>query len=68
MTTSMKKIILKKKIKKSDICRPDEVIVLKGWFEQLYKLAQKYENNPSDMNRTLLLGYISSAEFIINNL
>jgi|GEM_PF-6285007 len=60
--------ILKKKIKKTDICSPDEVIVLKGWFSGLYKIAQKFEKNPNDFNKAMLLGYISSTEFIVNKL
>lgn len=64
----MPKIILKKKIKKSELCSPDEVIVLKGWFRSLYQYAQRYEKDPTPQNRALLFGYISSAEFIVGKL
>jgi hypothetical protein len=59
---------LKKRITKRAICSPDEVIVMKGWFERLYQVAQKFEQNPSPVNKSMLLGYISSAEFIVKNL
>jgi hypothetical protein len=62
------KPILNKKIKKTDTYNPEEVVVMKGWFSGLYRIAQKYEKNPTDFNRALLMGYISSAQFIIKNL
>lgn len=58
--------ILKKKITKKMINRPDEVIILRGWFLRLYTLAQKFEKQPTDINKKILLGYISSVEFIVN--
>jgi hypothetical protein len=62
------KVTLKKKITKKDLCSPDEVVVRKGWFESLYKYAQRFEKDPTAQNKALLLGYISSAEFIVNKL
>jgi hypothetical protein len=64
----MKKAILSKRIKKAEIIINDEVLVQRGWFQRLYQIAQKFEKKPDNMNKALLLGYISSAKFIIDNL
>lgn len=56
---------MEKKITKFDY---DEVLVRKGWFIRLKEIADKFEKNPTDTNKSMLLGFISSAEFIINNL
>ena len=60
-----KKITLKKTINRFNV---DEVIVYKGWFVRLKEIADKFEKNPTDLNKAMLLGYISSAEFIIKSL
>lgn len=57
---------LNKKITKSDIYNPETVTVLKGWFERLYELAQRFESKPTEENKQLLLGYILSIEHIKN--
>ena len=59
----MKKIKLTKKIEK-DI-REDSVRVRKAWFKKLREFADKFEKNPTDLNKMYLLGFISSADFII---
>jgi hypothetical protein len=64
----MNKAILSKRIKKAEIIINDEVLVQRGWFQRLYQIAQKFEKKPDNMNKALLLGYISSAKFIIDNL
>jgi len=60
-----KKIVLKKKLTKFS---NDQVLVQKGWFIGLKEIADKFEKKPTDLNRMILLGFISSAEFIIENL
>ena len=62
-----KKIILTKRINKTTFCLPDEVLVRVGWFERLYEVAQRFEKDPNPVNRAMLLGYISSARFIVDN-
>ena len=59
------KVKLKRKINKFTT---DEVLVRKGWFVGLKEIADKYEKNPTALNKMTLLGFISSAEFIVNNL
>lgn len=61
----MQKIILKKKLTKFTA---DEVLVRKGWFVSLQNVAQKFEKNPTIENKAMLLGYITSAKFIVENL
>lgn len=64
----MTKIILKKKITKKAINKPKEVVVLAGWFSRLYEIAQRFQREPNELNKALLFGYISSAEYIVNKL
>ena len=61
----MKKI-LTKRITKKQIYKAETVTIMRGWFSRLYQLAQRYEKEPTDENKALLLGYISSAKFIID--
>ena len=61
----MPTIKLTKKINKFS---SDEVIVLAGWFVSLKNIADKFEKKPTEENKAMLLGYISSAEFIVKNL
>ena len=55
-------------IEKINRFSPDEVLVRIGWFASLKEIADKFEKNPTDLNKMMLLGFISSAEFIIKNL
>jgi len=63
--TQEKKIKLKRKI---NAYSPDEVLVKRAWFECLKEMADKFEKDPSNMNKLILLGYIDSASFIIKKL
>ena len=59
------KVKLTKKINKLS---HEDVIVKAGWFVGLAELAERFEKRPSHLNKLLLLGYISSAKFIVSNL
>jgi len=47
-----------------------EIIINKEWFERLLVLYDRYESYPEqkELNLQLLLGYVSSAKFIVKNL
>lgn len=45
-----------------------EIKINKQWFDSLTALLKKYQSDPNDLNLLLLLGYISSAEFISKNM
>lgn len=62
------KTTLKKRIVNKALFSVESVEVQIGWFSRLYKVAQRFEKNPTISNKALLLGYISSAEFVVNKL
>lgn len=45
-----------------------QVTINKSWFDTLVLLRDKYEKKPSEYNLAMLMGYISSADFISKNL
>ena len=48
----------------------NEIRINKEWFERLIVLYDRYENSldQKELNLQLLLGYVSSARFIVNKL
>jgi hypothetical protein len=46
----------------------EEVLIRVGWFVSLKSIADRYEKKPTKENLSMLLGFISSAEFVVNNL
>ncbi len=46
----------------------DMITINKSWFKGLIAIADKAEVEPTTLNQTMLLGYISSAKFIIKNM
>jgi hypothetical protein len=47
---------------------PEEVLVRVGWFVSLQNAADRFEKKPTEENKQMLLGYISSAKEIVKNL
>lgn len=45
-----------------------EVIIQKAWFLSLLETANEFEKHPTDVNKAILLGFISSAKFIVTHL